>query len=75
MTPPCIIGKILHVDLSASKTWIEEPPESFYRQYGGGSAMGVAYLLREIAPGTDPLSPHNILTLFTGLSTGLPISG
>ena len=75
MTPPCIIGKILHVDLSASKIWVEEPPESFYRQYGGGSAMGVAYLLREIAPGTDPLSPHNILTLFTGLSTGLPISG
>jgi aldehyde:ferredoxin oxidoreductase len=75
VTPPCIIGKILHVDLSENKTWIEEPPETFYRQLGGGSAMGLHYLLREIPPGVDPLSPQNILTLFTGLSTGLPISG
>jgi aldehyde:ferredoxin oxidoreductase len=75
MIPSCITGKILHVDLSENKTWIEEPPASFYRKYGGGSAMGLTYLLKEMSPTVDPLSPENILTLFTGIPTGLPISG
>jgi len=75
MAPPCYHGKILHVDLTNAKTWVETPPEEFYRKYGGGSAMGVYYLLKELKPGIDALSPENILTLFVGVPTGLPISG
>ena len=30
-------GKILHVDLSNNKIYIEEPGEKFYRKYLGGS--------------------------------------
>lgn len=73
--PGSINQRILHVDLSSGKTWIETPDEGFYRMYGGGSAMGVVYILREVPVGADPLGPDNVLTMFTGVPTGLPISG
>ncbi len=75
MPPTCYNGKILHVDLTHLKTWVETPPESFYRKYGGGSAMGLYYILKEMPKGVDPLSPENLLTLFVGVPTGLSISG
>ena len=75
MPPTCYNGKILHVDLTNLKTWVETPPESFYRKYGGGSAMGMYYILKEMPKGVDPLSPENLLTLFVGVPTGLSISG
>ena len=34
-------GKILKVDLTNAKTWVDTPPDSFFRMYGGGSAMGM----------------------------------
>ena len=34
-------GKILHVDLTSGTLTTEEPDESFYRTYMGGSAMGM----------------------------------
>lgn len=68
-------GRILHVDLGRGTLEIENPPESFYRRYLGGSAMGLHYLLERIRPGTDPLGPENVLTLMVGITTGAPISG
>jgi len=68
-------GKILHVDLTHGELTVEEPPESFYRKYMGGSAMGLYYILREMPAGIDPLSPENVLTLMLGVTTGAPISG
>jgi aldehyde:ferredoxin oxidoreductase len=75
MTPTCYTGNVLHVDLTNGKTWVENPPEEFYRKYGGGSAMGMYYILKEMPPKADPLSPENVLTLFLGVPTGLAISG
>ncbi len=71
----CFTGSILHVDLSADTLWVEHPPEEFYRKYGGGSAMGMYYVLKETPPHADPLGPNNTLTLFSGLPTGLSIAG
>ena len=68
-------GKILHVDLSNGKFEIETPPDTFYRHYMGGSAMGMVYVLRDVPQGADALSPENVLTLFTGVTTGAAISG
>jgi aldehyde:ferredoxin oxidoreductase len=68
-------GKILHVDLSSGKLELETPPETFYRKYLGGSAMGMHYILREMPKGAEPLGPDNVLTLFTGVTTGAAISG
>jgi aldehyde:ferredoxin oxidoreductase len=68
-------GRIAHVDLSRGVIEIETPPESFFRKYLGGSAMGMYYILKETRPGIDPLGAENVLTLFVSLLTGAPISG
>lgn len=68
-------GKILHVDLTTGKIEVETPPESFYRTYMGGSAMAMAYILREVPKGTDPLGPENLLTVFPSVVTGASIAG
>ncbi|MCC6191719.1 MAG: aldehyde ferredoxin oxidoreductase family protein [Anaerolineales bacterium] len=68
-------GNILHVDLTTRTLTVEHPPESFYRQYLGGSAMGMYYLLRDLKPGIDPLGPGNVLTIMLSPATGAAISG
>jgi aldehyde:ferredoxin oxidoreductase len=68
-------GKILHVNLTTGAFTVEEPPESFYRQYMGGSALNTYYLLKEMPAGVDPLGPENILALSVGVTTGAPVSG
>jgi aldehyde:ferredoxin oxidoreductase len=68
-------GKILHVNLTEGEITTEIPPESFYRNYMGGSAFGLYYILREVPVGIDPLSPDNLLTLMVSVTTGTPISG
>ncbi|MDI6696880.1 MAG: aldehyde ferredoxin oxidoreductase family protein [Anaerolineales bacterium] len=68
-------GKILHVNLTEGSLNVEEPPETFYRKYMGGSAMGLYYVLRETPRGVDALSPENVLALMVSVLTGAPISG
>ena len=68
-------GKILHVNLTTGQITVEEPPESFYRKYMGGSAMGMVYILKEVPKGADSLGPENVLTFFTSVVTGASISG
>ena len=68
-------GKILHVDLTKGTLEVEEPKDSFYRKYLGGSAMGMYYILRDMPKGADALGPDNVLTLFAGVTTGAAISG
>ena len=68
-------GKILHVNLTTQSLEVEEPTEQFYRDYMGGSLMGLYYLWKNTPPGTDALDPQNTLVFATSASTGLPISG
>ncbi|MGZ9235901.1 MAG: aldehyde ferredoxin oxidoreductase N-terminal domain-containing protein, partial [Anaerolineales bacterium] len=68
-------GRILHVDLTKGELTVEEPEETFYRKYLGGSAMGMHYILREMPKGADPLGPENVLTLMASVTTGAAISG
>ena len=75
MTPKCYNGKVLHINLNDQTHWVENPPGAFYRKYGGGSAMGLYYILKGMDPRVDALSPENIMTIFTGVPTGLPIAG
>ena len=65
-------GNILHVDLSSKKYWIEHPEENFYRTYWGGRAIGLYYMLKEMKPKTDPLSPDNLLIFAPSVLTGTP---
>ena len=68
-------GKILHVDLTKGLLEIEEPDETFYRHYMGGSALGTYYLLKNTPAGADPLGPENTLVLSLSVLTGAPVSG
>jgi len=68
-------GKILRVNLSKEKTSSETIKESFYRRYFGGRGLISYYLLKELEPKIDPLSPENKLIFACGPVTGAPVSG
>lgn len=68
-------GKILHVNLSKRVWEVKEPGDAFYRMYGGGSAFGLYYILKEMPAHVDAFSPENILTLSLSPTTGAPVSG
>ncbi|MCL4867562.1 MAG: aldehyde ferredoxin oxidoreductase family protein [Anaerolineae bacterium] len=68
-------GKILHVDLTNQTVEIEQPDETFYRHYVGGSLMGLYYLWKNTPQGADPLGPENTLVFTLSAPTGLPVSG
>ena len=68
-------ARILHVHLPEMKLEVEDPPESFYRTYMGGSALGCTYLLKDTPARSDALGPENTLVLSTSVITGAPISG
>ncbi len=68
-------GKILHVNLTTGEFRVDEHDEAFYRKYGGGSALGMYYLLNETSAGVDPLGPENVLALCLSVLTGTAISG
>jgi aldehyde:ferredoxin oxidoreductase len=73
---PCgYTGRVLRVNLGTSATTVEEPGEEFYRTYFGGSSLIGYYLIKEVAPGVDPLGPENKLILACGVVTGVPVSG
>ncbi|MGE5619521.1 MAG: aldehyde ferredoxin oxidoreductase family protein [Sphingomonadaceae bacterium] len=68
-------GKVLRVNLSEGKIWVEEPEERVYRSYLGGSALALHFLLRELKPGVDPLSPDNLLVFAPSILNGTPAPG
>lgn len=63
-------GKILRVDLSAGRILHETLDASLAKKFIGGRGLGVKYLLDEISPTCDPLSPENKLIMATGPLTG-----
>ncbi|AYO29654.1 aldehyde ferredoxin oxidoreductase [Biomaibacter acetigenes] len=68
-------GKILHVDLTKGKIFIEKPTDIFYRKYLGGRNIIGYYLLKELPEGADPLGAENVLVYATSVLTGIPAGG
>ena len=68
-------NKILHVDLTAGTTRIEEPGDAFFRLYGGGRGLIGHYLLKHVPTNADPLGPGNVLIFAPGVLTGAPVPG
>lgn len=66
-------GKILHIDLTTKKTWIEEKPESWYKMYIGGVSMASRLCWENIKPGCDPVSPDNPICIANGIFAGTPV--
>ncbi|MBU1159285.1 MAG: aldehyde ferredoxin oxidoreductase family protein [Candidatus Thermoplasmatota archaeon] len=63
-------GKVLRVDLTNEKISTEPLNKEWAKQYVGGKGLGAKYLFEELKPGTDPLSPDNILSVWTGPLVG-----
>ncbi|MEB3845665.1 MAG: aldehyde ferredoxin oxidoreductase family protein [Desulfurococcales archaeon] len=63
--------KLLRVNLSSGKARIEDIEDNVLEMYLGGKSLGVAYMYREIPPGTDPLSPSNKIMIVAGGLSGL----
>ncbi len=68
-------GKLLRVNLSTGSITTEALDDLFLRRYVGGWGFIAYYLLKELAPGIDPLAPENKLIYATGPITGQPIAG
>ncbi|MEE8442481.1 MAG: aldehyde ferredoxin oxidoreductase N-terminal domain-containing protein, partial [Dehalococcoidia bacterium] len=70
-----LANKILRVNLTERRVSVDEPDELFYRRYLGGAAFIAYYLLKEMKPGADALSPDNILIFGLGPMTGTAMPG
>ncbi|UCE55935.1 MAG: aldehyde ferredoxin oxidoreductase family protein [Desulfobacterales bacterium] len=66
-------GKLLRVDLNRGRTTLEEIQESKARDYLGGRGLAISYLMEEMDPKIDPLSPQNRLVMASGPLTATPV--
>lgn len=66
-------GKLLRVDLTTGRHCVESIPEDWRRDYVGGRGLAARYLLDEMDPAVDPLSPDNVMIFATGPLTGTPV--
>jgi aldehyde:ferredoxin oxidoreductase len=63
-------GTVLRVNLTTKQVTKESLREDWARDYVGGRGLGARYLLAEVDPQVDPLSPENKLLFVTGPLTG-----
>lgn len=68
-------GKVLRVNLSTGKIWVDEHDDTFYRKWIGGRGLIVYYLLRETPPKIDPYDEQNLLIFAPGILTGTVLPG
>lgn len=69
-------NKILEINLTTGKSEVLRISEIDRKMYLGGKGLGLKLLSERLKPGTDPLSPENVLIINTGvyLSSGVPCS-
>lgn len=66
-------GKILHIDLSDRKHWVEEKPEEWYKIYIGGVSMATRLCWENIEVGCDAYDPGNPICFANGIFAGTPV--
>ena len=71
------VGKILYVDLSAGKTWIEDISDDVYDKVLGGEGLAAYIIYKRFRDIKGPLDPSNILVFASGPLTSelIPQSG
>jgi len=71
------VGKILYVDLSADKTWIEDVSDDVYDKVLGGEGLAAYIIYKRFRDIKGPLDPSNILVFASGPLTSelIPQSG
>jgi len=66
-------GKILWIDLSRKEAKKIEYPAEWALDFLGGRGLAARILWEYLEPGTNPLSPNNLLIFAVGPLTGLPL--
>jgi aldehyde:ferredoxin oxidoreductase len=66
-------GKVLHIDLTNQKHWVEEKSEDWYKLWIGGVSMATRLCWENITPKCDPLSPENPICVANGIFSGTPV--
>lgn len=66
---------IIDIDLTSGEIKKRILPEEIYRQYPGGSALGVYLIMQEMDPLVDPLSPEAMMVWSVSPLTGFAFSG
>ena len=66
-------GRLLWVDLSKKEAKPVDYPAEWALDYLGGRGLAARILWEYLEPGTDPLSPNNLLVFAVGPLTGLPL--
>ncbi len=71
------MGKILRVDLSSEKIWIDEVDEETLKKFIGGVGLAAKIIYDEVKPEFSPFDPENRLIFMTGPLTGtlVPCTG
>ncbi len=64
-------GKALWIDLTREEVKIWEYPKELAQDFVGGRGFAIKILWDFLEPGTDPLSPQNLVVLAVGPVTGL----
>lgn len=63
-------NRVLRVDLSAHKTYVEPLNEQWRDDYLGSRGLATKYLIEMMDPAADAMSPENVLIFATGPLTG-----
>jgi aldehyde:ferredoxin oxidoreductase len=77
MSRPISQERILNVDLTNRRTWVETVPKADLVKYLGGRGIAAKLLYERMRGGVDPLGPDNVMIFATGTLTGTnaPSSG
>ena len=75
--PNALHGRVLHVDLTARTSRVEDVDEDVYRKFLGGYGLGAWLMWKHFPAGTEPLAPESCFAICSGLLTGTktPFSG
>jgi len=70
-------GRVLKVDLSEKKSWVEEVEEDVYKKFLGGYGLGAYLMWKHFPAKADALAPEACFAICAGLLTGVktPFSG
>ncbi|MHB1296203.1 MAG: aldehyde ferredoxin oxidoreductase family protein [Anaerolineae bacterium] len=63
-------GKILHVDLTAQQSWVQEVDAEFLKKYLGGVGLATRLVYDNTPKGCDPLGPDNALCFACSVFAG-----
>jgi len=63
-------GRVLNIDLSRKRSWVEDRSELFNSRIGG-VGVGIKLLEEELPKSADPLGPENVIVFAVGPLTGV----